>query len=120
MTTRGVMALLAVSTVLTACASGTVQDLNARDWVGHREDHLVATWGPPHHSYTMVTGGKMIGYQFSERRVNWWPKGQIITNVRNCMVNFETDRNGVILDAVAIGTTCRIGPHDQMHPPKTN
>lgn len=115
---RVVLAVLGVS--LAGCAAtGTVRDLNVRDWVGHSEQHLVTAWGAPHHSYTMVAGGKMIGYQFTDRTVSWWPKGQMITQIRNCMVNFETDRAGTILDASATGVTCRIGPHDQMHPPAT-
>lgn len=119
MSVRNAIAMTIVGAALAACAeSGTVKDLSVRDWVGSKEPQLLASWGKPHHSYPMVAGGKMIGYQFSDQQVAWTPKGQVHTRVRNCMVNFETDTRGTILDATATGTTCTIGPHDQMHPKK--
>ena len=116
---RNHLALLAVCTFFTGCTSGTVRDLNVRDWVGHKADALIASWGTPHHNYAMADGDRMIGYQFTNQSVRWWPKGQMVVEVKKCMVNFETDRSGTIVDATATGVTCRIGPHDQMHP-KTN
>jgi hypothetical protein len=116
---RSFLGLAALGVVLAACANtGTVKDLNVKDWVGANERQLLATWGRPHHSYPMVAGGKMIGYQFSDNTVEWI-KSHPHTRVRNCMVNFETDARGTILDATATGTTCTIGAHDQMHPKKS-
>lgn len=112
MVIRSRVTMLIVGTFLTGCASGTVRDLNIRDWVGHNERHLTASWGAPHHSYTMVASGKMIGYQFTAKTVTWWPRRQMITEIRDCMVNFETDRSGTILDASATGANCRIGPQE--------
>lgn len=119
MSIRNAISLALLGGALAACAEiGTVKDLSVRDWVGHTEPQLLASWGRPHHSYPMVADGKMIGYQFSDQQVAWTPKGQMYTRVRNCMVNFETDKGGTILDATATGTTCTIGRHDQMHPKK--
>lgn len=116
---RGHLALSVVGAFLAGCASGTVRDLNVRDWVGHNASELTSSWGKPHHDYSMADGDRMIGYQFTNESVRWWPKGQIIADVKKCMVNFETDRSGKIVDATATGVNCRIGQHDQMHP-KTN
>ena len=69
---RSFLALAALGVVVAACtAPGTVKDLNVKDWVGANERQLLATWGRPHHSYPMVAGGKMIGYQFSDNTVEW-------------------------------------------------
>ena len=114
------LTLVALGASLTACAqTGTVKDLTVRDWVGSTEPALLASWGQPHHSYPMAAGGKMIGYQFTDHPVAWTPRGQMHTRVRNCMVNFETNAAGIILDATATGSSCTIGPHSQMHPAKS-
>ena len=106
--------LLVATASLTACGSGTVQDLNIQDWVGHRQDELVQSWGAPHHDYALSDGGRAIGYLFTNRAIK--SKQQVLFKMTNCMVNFEVDRNGTIEDAATTGKSCRIGPHDQMHP----
>ena len=114
--------LFVVATSLTACASGTVQSLNIQDWVGHKQDELVQSWGAQHHNSPLQDGGRAVGYRFTNQAVTG-AKGQVIFRMTNCMVNFEVDRNGTIEDAATTGKNCRIGPHDQMHPqghPKTN
>lgn len=114
--------LFILATSLTACASGTVESLNIRDWVGHKQTELVQSWGEPHHNYPLQDGGRAVGYRFANQAVTG-PKGQVTFRMTNCMVNFEVDRGGIIEDAATTGKNCRIGPHDQMHPqghPKTN
>jgi hypothetical protein len=104
---------------LTACgpmSSGTVKDLNVRDWIGHSESHLIQSWGKPHHDYPTEDGGTAIGYMIKNQAVTG-PKSQVIFQARNCMINFTVDRNGIIDDATTTGTKCTIGPHGQMHPP---
>ncbi len=113
------LTLAALGVAVAACAqTGTVKDLNVKDGIGSQERQLIASWGRLHHGYPMVAGGKMIGYQFSDNTMEW-TKGHPHTRVRNCMVNFETDKTGTILDASTTGSACTIGPHDQMHPPKS-
>lgn len=104
---------------LTACgpmSSGTVKDLNVRDWVGHSSSHLIQAWGKPHHDYPTADGGRAIGYLFTNQAVTG-PKSQVIFRATNCMINFTVDPSGIIDDATATGTKCRIGPHGDMHPP---
>ena len=97
-------------------SSGTVQDLNIKDWIGHSSDHLIQSWGKPHHIYPTADGGKAIGYFIANQAVTG-PKSQVIFRATNCMINFTVDRNGIIDDASSTGSKCRIGPHGDMHPP---
>jgi hypothetical protein len=112
--------MIAVAAVaLAACgpmSTGTVKDLNVRDWIGHSSAHLIQSWGKPHHDYPTADGGRAIGYMFTNQAVTG-PKSQVIFQARNCMINFTVDRNGIIDDATATGTKCTIGPHGAMHPP---
>jgi hypothetical protein len=104
---------------LAACgpmSSGTVKDLNVKDWVGHSASHLEQSWGKPHHDYPTADGGRMIGYAFRNQAVTG-PKAQVIFQATNCMINFTVDSSGIIDDATATGSKCRIGPHGEMHPP---
>lgn len=104
---------------LAACgpmSSGTVKDLNIRDWIGHSESHLLQSWGKPHHDNPIADGGRAIGYVFTNQAVTG-PKSQVIFQARNCAINFTVDRNGIIDDATTTGTKCTIGPHGAMHPP---
>ncbi|MBX9942486.1 MAG: hypothetical protein K2Y40_00260 [Reyranella sp.] len=112
------LAILALGGILSACATGTVADLNNRDWIGRRQEELVRAWGTPHHDYPMPDGGRAIGYLFVNQAVTG-PKQQVLFRATNCMVNFTVGRDGVIDDATTTGKNCRIGRHDQMHP-KTN
>ncbi len=115
---RYLVMILAV-TGLAACgpmSSGTVKDLNIRDWVGHSSAHLIQAWGKPHHDYPMADGGRAIGYQFTNQAVTG-PKSQVLFRATNCMINFTVDSKGIIEDATTTGTKCRIGPHGDMHPP---
>lgn len=106
---------------LTACgpmSSGTVQDLNVRDWVGHSSSHLIQSWGKPHHDYPTADGGRAIGYMFTNQAIKGpLPNSPVIFQATNCMINFTVDRNGIIDDATVTGAKCRIGPHADMHPP---
>ncbi len=116
---RRYLVLMLVVTGPTACgpmSSGTVNDLNVRDWIGHSESHLIQSWGKPHHDYPMPDGGRAIGYLFTNQSVRG-PMSQVTFPARNCMINFTVDRNGIIDDATTTGTNCRIGPHGKMHPP---
>ncbi|MBL6652811.1 MAG: hypothetical protein ISP49_14530 [Reyranella sp.] len=97
-------------------SSGTVKDLNVRDWVGHSSRHLIQSGGKPHHDYPTADGGRVIGYMFTNQAVTG-PKSQVIFRATNCMINFTVDPNGIIDDATVTGTKCRIGPHAGMHPP---
>jgi hypothetical protein len=97
-------------------SSGTVKDLNIRDWIGHSSAHLIQSWGKPHHDYPTADGGQAIGYLFVNQAVTG-PKSQVLFRATNCMVNFTVDRNGIIDDATTTGTKCRIGPHGDRHPP---
>lgn len=111
--------VLMLATVLAACgpmSSGTVKDLNIRDWIGHSASHLIQSWGKPHHDYPMADGERAIGYSFTNQAVTG-PKGQVFWRATNCMINFTVDRNGIIDDATTTGAKCRIGPHADMHPP---
>lgn len=104
---------------LTACgpmSSGTVTDLNVKDWVGHSAAHLMQSWGKPHHDYTLPDGDRAIGYYFFNQAVTG-PKSQVMFQAKKCMINFTVDKSGVIEDATTTGTRCRIGPHGEMHPP---
>jgi len=104
---------------LAACgpmSSGSVKDLNVRDWIGHSASHLIQSWGKPHHDYPTADGGRAIGYLFTNQAVTG-PKSQVFFQARNCMINFTVDRNGIIDDATTTGTKCTIGPHGDMHPP---
>ena len=104
---------------LAACgpmSTGTVKDLNIRDWLGHSANHLIQSWGKPHHDYPSADGGRAIGYLFTNQAVTG-PKSQVIFQARNCMVNFMVDRNGIIDDATTTGSKCTIGPHGDRHPP---
>jgi hypothetical protein len=104
---------------LAACgpmSTGTVKDLNVRDWIGHSEAHLIQAWGKPHHDYPTADGGRAIGYLFTNQAVTG-PKSQVIFQARNCMINFTVDPSGIIDDATTTGTKCTIGPHSEMHPP---
>ncbi len=116
---RHQLALAAAATVLTACgpmSTGTVKDLNIRDWVGHSASHLIQSWGKPHHDYPTADGGRAIGYNITNQAVTG-PKSQVFFRATNCMINFTVDSKGIIDDATATGTKCRIGPHADMHPP---
>ena len=62
---RRYLVLILAATGLAACgpmSSGTVKDLNIRDWVGHSSAHLIQSWGKPHHDYPTADGGRAIGY----------------------------------------------------------
>lgn len=105
---------------LVACgpmSSGTVSDLNIKDWVGHSAAHLTQSWGKPHHDYPTADGGRAIGYMFTNEAVTG-PTGHLVMfRATNCMINFTVDSKGIIDDATTTGTKCRIGPHAEMHPP---
>jgi hypothetical protein len=119
MSSRQHVVLAFIAIALAACgpmSSGTVKDLNVRDWVGHSANHLIQSWGTPHHDYPTADGGRAIGYMFTNQAVTG-PKSQVIFQATNCMINFTVDRNGIIDDATMTGTKCRIGPHGEMHPP---
>lgn len=96
---------------------GTVNDLNVRDWIGHSADHLVQSWGKPHHDDHMADGGRAIGYLITNQAVAGPTLSQVTYLATNCMINFTVDRNGLIDDATATGTTCRIRRASEMHPP---
>lgn len=116
---RRCLVLILAVTGLAACgpmSSGTVKDLNIRDWVGHSSAHLIQSWGKPHHDYPMADGGRAIGYLITNQAVTG-PKSQVLFRATNCMINFTVDSMGIIEDATTTGTKCRIGPHGDMHPP---
>jgi hypothetical protein len=116
---RRCLVLILAVTGLAACgpmSSGTVKDLNIRDWVGHSSAHLIQSWGKPHHDYPMADGGRAIGYLITNQAVTG-PKSQVFFRATNCMINFTVDSKGIIEDATTTGTKCRIGPHGDMHPP---
>ena len=99
-------------------SSGTVKDLNVRDWIGHSSNQLIQSWGKPHHDYSTAGGDRAIGYMFTNQAVKGpLPMSPVIFQVTNCMINFTVDRNGIIDDATVTGTKCRIGPHAGLHPP---
>lgn len=134
---RRYLVLMLVVTGLAACgpmSSGTVQDLNIRDWIGHSSSHLIQSWGKPHHDYPTTDGGRAIGYMFTNQPVTGLdyptgpgiaynksvvtgPKSPVLFQATNCMINFTVDREGIIDDATITGAKCRIGPHGEMHPP---
>lgn len=116
---RKFLALAFAAIALTACgpmSSGTVKDLNIRDWIGHSSAHLIQSWGKPHHDYPTADGGQAIGYFIANQAVTG-PKSQVLFQATNCMINFTVGRDGIIDDATTTGTKCRIGPHGSMHPP---
>ena len=116
---RHCLALMFAIVALAGCgpmSSGTVKDLNIRDWVGHSATHLIQSWGTPHHDYPTADGGRAIGYMFVNQAVTG-PKSQVLFRATNCMINFTVDRNGIIEDATTTGSKCRIGLHGDMHPP---
>lgn len=113
------LAMIVIAVALAACgpmSSGTVKDLNVKDWVGHSANHLIQSWGKPHHDYPTADGGRAIGYYFRNQAVTG-PKSQVFFAARNCMINFTVGPDGIIDDATATGTKCTIGPHGEMHPP---
>ena len=131
---RRYLGFMLVVTGLAACgpmSSGTVQDLNIRDWIGHSAAHLIQSWGKPHHDYPTADGGRAIGYMFTNQVVTGpdylasdryykgvtGPRSQVLFQVTNCMINFTVDRNGIIDDATTTGAKCRIVPHGEIHPP---
>ena len=119
MKVRHFLMITIAAVALAACgpmSTGTVKDLNIRDWVGHSASHLIQSWGKPHHDYPTADGGRAIGYLFTNQAVTG-PKSQIIFQARNCMINFTVDRNGIIDDATTTGSKCTIGPHGDRHPP---
>lgn len=112
-------AIASVAIALASCgpmSSGTVQELNVQDWIGHSSDHLIQSWGKPHHNHPTADGGKTIGYLFTNPAVTG-PKSQVIFRATDCMVNFTVDRNGIIDDVSSSASQCRIGPHRDMQPP---
>jgi len=116
---RRCLVLIFAVTGLAACgpmSSGTVKDLNIRDWIGHSSAHLIQAWGKPHHDYPMADGDRAIGYLFTNQAVTG-PKSQVLFRATNCMINFTVDSKGIIEDATTTGTKCRIGQHGDMHPP---
>ena len=135
------LGLMLVLTQVAACgpmSSGTVQDLNVRDWIGHSSSHLVQSWGKPDHEYPTADGGRAFGYMFSNPammepdystgpayfgpvyyRSVTGPTSSNAFQATNCMINFTVDRNGIVDDATITGTKCRIGPHGRMHPPNS-
>jgi hypothetical protein len=119
MKARQSLTITLAATALAACApmsTGTVKDLNVRDWVGHSASHLIQSWGRPHHDDPTADGGRAIGYMFANQAV-MGPKSRVVFRARNCMINFTVDRNGIIDDVAASGSNCTIGPHGGMHPP---
>ncbi|MDI1287989.1 MAG: hypothetical protein PSV46_26660 [Reyranella sp.] len=119
MTVRYCLALVFAAVALAGCgpmSSGSVKDLNIRDWVGHSSAHLIQSWGTPHHDYPTASGGRAIGYMFVNQAVTA-PKSQVLFRATNCMINFTVDPKGIIDDATTTGVNCRIGPHGDMHPP---
>lgn len=116
---RRYLAMLFAAVALVGCgpmSTGTVTDLNIREWIGHSATHLIQSWGTPHHDYPTADGGRAIGYLFVNQAVTG-PKSQVLFRATNCMINFTVDRNGIIDDATTTGSKCRIGPHGGMHPP---
>lgn len=97
-------------------STGTVKDLNVKDWVGHSSAHLIQSWGKPHHDDPLPDGGHAIGYLIINQAVTG-PKSQVFFQARNCMINFTVDAGGIIDDATTTGLKCTIGPHGGMHPP---
>ena len=50
MIVRRYLALIFAAVALVGCgpmSSGTVKDLNVRDWIGHSATHLIQSWGTP-------------------------------------------------------------------------
>jgi hypothetical protein len=97
-------------------SSGRVQDLNVKDWVGHSSQHLIQSWGTPHHDDPMADGGRAIGYLITNQAVTG-PKSQVLFSAQRCMISFTVGANGIVDDANATGSQCKIGPHAAMHPP---
>jgi len=119
MNVRYLLIITTAAAALGACApmsTGSVQDLNVRDWDGHSVSHLVQSWGKPHHDDPMADGGRSMGYLITNQAVTG-PKSQVLFQAKNCMINFTVDRNGIIDDAAATGSKCTIGPHGDRHPP---
>jgi hypothetical protein len=117
---RSTAALLAVA-LAGGCgpmSSGRVQDLNVKDWVGHSSQHLIQSWGKPHHDDAMADGGHALGYLITNQAVTG-PKSQVIFQAQRCMIIFTVGTDGIIDDASATGSQCRIGPHGSLHPPAT-
>jgi hypothetical protein len=113
------VAFAALAMALSACgpmSSGTTTDLKIHDWVGHSADHLIQSWGKPHHVYPTADGGQAIGYMFTNQAVTG-PKSQVLFSARNCFINFTVDRAGMLDDVSTTGRNCRIGPHGDKHPP---
>ena len=110
---------LVVAGAVAACgpmSSGRVQDLNVKDWIGHSSQHLIQSWGAPHHDDPMAGGDRAIGYLIVNQAITG-PKSQVIFRAQRCMVSFTVRADGIIDDANATGSQCRIGPHAEMHPP---
>ncbi|MCA0245272.1 MAG: hypothetical protein LCH95_19530 [Proteobacteria bacterium] len=105
--------------ILSSCgpmSSGRVQDLNVKDWIGHSAQHLEQSWGAPNHTDPMPDGGRTLAYVIVNQAVTG-PKSQIMFRAQKCVINFTVAANGIIDDANATGSNCRIGPHGDMHPP---
>ena len=113
------IAALAAMGFVTSCgpmSSGRVQDLNVGDWVGHSSQHLIQSWGKPHHDDAMPDGGRVFGYLIVNKAITG-PKSQVIFQAQRCMITFTAGADGIIDDANATGANCRIGPHATLHPP---
>ena len=114
-----IVGALVIAGTVAACgpmSSGRVQDLNVKDWIGHSSQHLIQSWGAPHHDDPMAGGGRALGYLITNQAITG-PKSQVIFSAQRCMINFTVGADGIIDDANATGSQCKIGPHAQMHPP---
>lgn len=95
---------------LTSCATTANYEKILRTWVGSHADSLVTSWGPPHNSYELSTGGAVLEYS-EQRNVKaniFKPDSSEITV--SCTTRFTVNSRGIITHWQWIGNGCKALP----------
>jgi hypothetical protein len=127
---KNILTFFTLLVLLNSCATRAGYNKLCKNWIGHKEQDLIMTWGSPYHVNKMDNGYKIIMYKYSNEYVTpVYQKSR--TNVRKrtlygdyqvntttntsggqkyaywCETSFEIDPSGYISRYAFRGNNCR-------------
>ncbi|MCS6960942.1 MAG: hypothetical protein NZT61_00360 [Deltaproteobacteria bacterium] len=95
--------LISVAVWLNSCVPIESHRDKAMKWLGHHVDNLVLNWGPPHSTFTLSDGSRVIQYkkEWTENEYHYRDYRQepyIIPVPKKCYINFFVDTRGFVKD----------------------
>ncbi len=104
---RTATTLLLIISVYGCASTENYREL-AELWIGHHQDELIETWGPPDSSFELDSGG--VAYTWHEQLGNSFvPVGSsVVTTSRECSTTYYVDMQGRIYNVSFRGNACKI------------